>query len=343
MSTPTTHPQTMQAWLYSTTHPTLEQNLTLTPSAPTPPPPKNTQLLIRVHTCALNPADYKVPTMPVISTLLIRKPASPCLDFAGEIVSTGPNVPSTLTPGKLVYGTLPLPTQFGPLAEYVVAEAEHVQIIPEGVEVDHAATVGVAGQTAWQAIAPYVTPDAGDKVLIVGASGGCGIYGVQIAKALGCEVTAVCSGKNVEFVKGLGADEVIDYTVEDVVEVMKAKGKVYKLVVDHVGEPWELYRESEKFMVRGGVFTQVGANWMPTFAVRFIRPGFLGGGRMKYVPIFWKSNKKDLTKVGELIAEGKVKVVLDSVFRFGDAPKAFEKLRGGRARGKVVVHVTERS
>ncbi|RAK98822.1 NAD(P)-dependent alcohol dehydrogenase [Aspergillus ibericus CBS 121593] len=331
----------MKAWLYSHTSPTLEQNLTLTPSAPAPPPPKTTQLLIRVLACALNPADYKVPSMPIVSRLLIRKPASPCLDFAGEIVTPGANV-TEFSAGQIVYGTLSLPTQFGPLGEYIIAEAEHVQLVPEGVEIDHAATVGVAGQTAWQAIAPYVTADKGDKVLIVGASGGCGIYAVQIAKALGCEVTAVCSTKNVEFVKELGADEVIDYVNEDVVEVLKGKGKVFQLVVDHVGEPTGLYAESEGFLLPGGVFTQVGAHWMPTFVVRMLRPRFLGGGSTKYVPIFWKSNKKDLTKMGELIKEGKVRVILDSVFEYEDAPKAFEKLRGGRARGKIVVHVAER-
>ncbi|PWY83782.1 zinc alcohol dehydrogenase [Aspergillus sclerotioniger CBS 115572] len=335
------HPTTMKAWLYSHTTPTLEQNLTLTPTATPPPPPKPTQLLIRVLTCALNPADYKVPSMPIISRLLIRKPASPCLDFAGEIITPGSSV-TEFTAGQIVYGTLPLPTQFGPFGEYILAETEHVQLVPEGVGIDHAATVGVAGQTAWQAISPYVTPDKGDKVLIVGASGGCGIYAVQIAKALGCEVTAVCSTKKVEFVKGLGADEVIDYAKEDVVEVLKGKGKVFKLVVDHVGEPTGLYAESEGFLVPGGVFTQVGAHWMPTFMVRMLRPRFLGGGKAKYVPIFWKSNRRDLTKVGELIAEGKVKVVLDSVFEFEEAPKAFEKLREGRARGKIVVHVGER-
>ncbi|PWY76982.1 zinc alcohol dehydrogenase [Aspergillus heteromorphus CBS 117.55] len=336
-----TNPTTMKAWLYSQTTGGLEKNLTLTTTAPAPPALKNNQILIRVLTAALNPADYKVPAMPIVNRLLISKPASPCIDFAGEVAATGAGV-SEFTTGQIVFGDLGLPTKFGTLGEYVVTVAENLCAVPEGVEVDHASTVGVAGQTAWQSIAPYVTAGAGEKVLIIGGSGGCGTFAIQIAKALGCVVTTTCSTKNVEFVKSLGADEVIDYTTEDVVGVLKAKGQVFSHVVDHIGEPADLYRESDKFLLPGKVFAQVGANWMPLFAVRLLRPAFLGGGRRRYVPLFWKSSKEDLGKVGELIKEGKVKVVLDSVFEFEDAPKAFEKLRLGRARGKIVVHVAER-
>ncbi|PYH89697.1 zinc alcohol dehydrogenase [Aspergillus ellipticus CBS 707.79] len=338
----TSHPTTMKAWLYNHATNGLEKNLTLNPTARAPPALSKNQILIRVLSTAINPADYKVPAMPIVNRILISKPASPCLDFAGEVTGTGANV-TEFTAGQIVFGTLGMPTQFGPLGEYVVTVAENLCLVPEGVDVDHAATVGVAGQTSWQAMAPYVKPDAGEKVLIVGGSGGCGIFAIQIAKALGCFVTTTCSTRNVEFVKGLGADEVIDYTKEDVVGVLKAKGQVYSHVVDHIGEPADLYRESDKFMLPGKVYAQVGANWMPLFVVRLLRPAFLGGGRTRYVPMFWKSTKEDLKKVGELIQEGKVKVQLDSVFAFEDAPKAFEKLREGRARGKIVVRGAERN
>ncbi|PYH49271.1 NAD(P)-dependent alcohol dehydrogenase [Aspergillus saccharolyticus JOP 1030-1] len=350
--TATTHPTTMKAWLYTTTSPTLEANLTLHSTARAPPAPlKPSQVLIRVLTTALNPADYKVPAMPIVSTALIRKPASPGLDFAGEVVATADTTTtsssssssssSSFTPGQLVYGTLDLPTQFGTLAEFLIAREENLSPIPEGVSLDHAATVGVAGMTAWQSIAPFFTPDQGERVFINAGSGGCGIFAIQIAKALGCMVTTTCSTKNVQLCRELGADEVIDYTTEDVVAVLKAQGQVYDHVVDHIGLPAELYNECHAFLKPGKTFAQVGATRFPTFATRLLRPGFLGGGKRRYLPIFWKPNKSDLVRVGELIQTGKVKVVLDSVWEFEDAPKAFEKLRSERARGKVVVHVAE--
>ncbi|RAL06839.1 NAD(P)-dependent alcohol dehydrogenase [Aspergillus homomorphus CBS 101889] len=346
MTTPTTaHPTTMKAWLYTSTTPTLEANLTLHSSARAPPSPlQPSQVLIRVLTAALNPADYKVPAMPLISTALIRKPASPGLDFAGEVISTGSSADtSTFAAGQIVYGTLDLPTQFGSLGEYLIARETNIHPVPEGVSIDHAATVGVAGMTAWQSIAPFVTADAGERVFINAGSGGCGIFAIQIAKALGCTVTTTCSTKNVEFCRELGADEVIDYTAEDVTGVLKAKGQVFDHVVDHIGLPAELYNECHAFLKPGKVFAQVGATRFPTFATRLLRPGFLGGGKRRYLPIFWKPNKEDLVKVGELIRDGKVKVVLDSVFEYEDAPKAFEKLRSERARGKIVVHVASRA
>ncbi|RAH79924.1 putative zinc alcohol dehydrogenase [Aspergillus japonicus CBS 114.51] len=339
----TPFPTTMRAWLYSHTNPTLEANLTLEASARVPPGPlKPSQVLIRVRTAALNPADYKVPAMPIVTTALIRKPASPGLDFAGEVVATADDHASPFTPGQVVYGTLDLPTQFGSLAEYLIAREENLHPVPAGVEVDHAATVGVAGMTAWQSIAPFIAPDTGAHVFINAGSGGCGIYAIQIAKALGCTVTTTCSTKNVQFCQELGADEVLDYTAEDVVAVLKAKGPVFDHVVDHIGLPAEMYNECHAFLKPGKVFAQVGATRFPTFATRLLRPSFLGGGKRRYLPIFWKPKKEDLVRVGELIRDGKVKVVLDSVYEFEDAPKAFEKLRSERARGKVVVHVSSR-
>ncbi|CAG8219566.1 unnamed protein product [Penicillium salamii] len=322
---------TMKAWIYSGTTNGLEKNLTFDTSASTPKV-SGDEVLVKVLSASLNPADYKVPEMGMVAQkLVIGTPAIPGMDFCGEVISSGP-----FMPGQLVYGCLSRPSRYGSLGEYLVVSANFLAPVPEGVEVDHAAAIGIAGQTAYQSLAGYV--NAGDRVFINGGSGGCGIFAIQIAKELGCHVTTTCSTRNVDFVRGIGADVVIDYSAEDVVAKLK-DGETFDHVVDHIGVPAPLYRESNAFLKPGKAFVQVGASAMATFAERLVVPGFLGGGRRKYVIFFFKNTKEDLVKVGEMVKTGAVKIQLDSTFEFQDTVKAFEKLRSGRARGKIVVHV----
>ncbi|KAJ5322436.1 Polyketide synthase enoylreductase [Penicillium brevicompactum] len=329
-----TMPPTMKAWFYSGTTNGLEKNLTFDASARTPKV-SGDDILIKVLSASLNPADYKVPEMGLVAQkLVIGTPATPGMDFCGEVITGN----EAFSPGQLVYGCLSRPAQFGSLGEYLVISASLLAPVPEGVEVDHAAAIGIAGQSAYQSLAGYV--NAGDRVFINGGSGGCGIFAIQIAKEMGCHVTTTCSTKNVEFLRGLGADLVIDYSTEDVIAVLK-DGEVFDHVVDHIGAPEPLYRESNTFLKPGKAFVQVGASAMTTFAGRLVVPGFLGGGRRKYVIFFFKNTKEDLVKVGEMVKTGAVKVQLDSTFEFEDTVKAFEKLRSGRARGKIVVHVAQ--
>ncbi|CAI7590363.1 unnamed protein product [Penicillium bialowiezense] len=317
---------TMKAWFYSGTTNGLEKNLTFDTSARTPKV-SGDDILIKVLSASLNPADYKVPEMGLVAQkLVIGTPATPGMDFCGEVITGN----ESFSPGQLVYGCLSRPAQFGSLGEYLVTSASLLAPVPEGVEIDHAASIGIAGQTAYQSLAGYVS--AGDRVFINGGSGGCGIFAIQIAKEMGCHVTTTCSTKNVEFLRGLGADVVIDYSAEDVIAVLKG-GEVFDHVIDHIGAPEPLYRESNHFLKAGKAFVQVGASAMATFAGRLVVPGFLGGGRRKY------NTKEDLVKVGEMVKSGAVKIQLDSTFEFEETVKAFEKLRSGRARGKIVVHV----
>ena len=328
----------MKAWLYTTTTNGLEKNLTLHPSARTPATPGPSQLLIRVLSASINPADYKVPEMPIVSRVLVSKPASPGMDFAGRVVSTGPEV-SGFESGQLVYGTTAIPTQFGSLGEYMVVGKDNVAVLPEGVEPDQASTVGIAAQTAYQSLVPYVSK--GHRVFVNGGSGGCGIFAIQFAKVVGCHVTTTCSSRNVQFCKDLGADEVIDYTTEDVVGVLKGQGQVYDHVIDHIGLPENLYNESNSFLRPGKAFVQVGAASMSIFANRLVWPGFLGGGKRKYVIFMMKHKKEDIEQIGEWMGQGKVRAVIDSTYEFEDAVKAFEKLRTQRSKGKIVIHVSE--
>jgi len=328
----------MKAWLYSSTTGGLEKNLALHSSARTPATPGASQLLIQVLSASINPADYKVPEMPIVPRLLVSTPASPGMDFAGRVVSTGAEV-SEFEAGQLVYGTTGIPTQFGSLGEYMVVGKDNVAALPEGVEPDQASTVGVAAQTAYQSLVPYVSK--GDRVFINGGSGGCGIFAIQFAKVVGCHVTTTCSSRNLQFCKDLGADEVIDYTAEDVISVLKGQGQVYDHVIDHIGLPENLYSESNSFLRPRKAFVQVGAASMSIFANRLVWPGFLGGGKRKYVIFMMKHKKKDIAHIGEWMQQGKVRAVIDSTYEFEDAVKAFEKLRTERSKGKIIIHVSE--
>ncbi|KAH1300946.1 hypothetical protein KXX11_004685, partial [Aspergillus fumigatus] len=164
-----------------------------------------------------------------------------------------------------------------------------------------------------------------------------------IAKALGCSVTTTCSTRNVPFCKELGADEVIDYTQDDVLAVLRARGPVYAHAVDHIGLPEALYSQSHMFLLPGKAFVQVGALSMLTFVRRVVWPGFLGGGRRKYVIFMMKSNQRDIATLGEWMQQGKLRVEVDSTYELEDAVKAFAKLRSGRARGKIIIHVSTES
>lgn len=327
----------MKAWLYTSTTGGLEKNLTLNPSARTPVPAPS-QLLIQVLSASINPADYKVPEMPIVPRVLVSTPASPGMDFAGRIVSTGAEV-SEFEAGQLVYGTTGIPTQFGSLGEYMVVGKDNVAALPEDVEPDQASTVGVAAQTAYQSLVPYVSK--GDRVFINGGSGGCGIFAIQFAKVVGCHVTTTCSSRNVQFCKDLGADEVIDYTAENVVGVLKGQGQVYEHVIDHIGLPENLYSESDSFLRPGKAFVQVGAVSLSIFVNRLVWPGFLGGGKRKYVIFMMKHKKEDITQIGQWMQQGNVRAVIDSTYEFEDAVKAFEKLRTQRSKGKIIIHVSE--
>jgi NADPH:quinone reductase-like Zn-dependent oxidoreductase len=332
----------MKAWLYSDTTNGLENNLTFTSEARTPPALRNNDVLIKVLSASLNPADYKLPELGLLARkLVIGTPASPGMDFCGRVVSTGPDA-KDFSPDQLVYGNLGKPCQFGSLGELIVAPASFLVHLPEGVEVDHATTLGVTGQTAYQSLKGYVS--ANDKVFINGGSGGCGIFAIQIAKVLGCHVTTTCSTKNVEFCRELGADEVIDYTAEEHQDLIKSlceRGVVFDHIVDHICFPAALYRQSDRFLAPGKTFVQVGAPGVGTFAERMLLPAFLGGGKRKYVIFVTKNNKEDLVQLGEWVQKGDIKVQLDTAYELEDVVKAFKHLRSGRARGKIVVHVAK--
>ncbi|KAL8686302.1 MAG: hypothetical protein Q9218_007202 [Villophora microphyllina] len=332
-------PSTMRAWQYTATTGGIEKNIKINSSAPLPKP-KPDQHLIKIIAAALNPIDHKPSEIPGVTRLVIAKPATPGIDFAGSIVQ--PTTGSSLKPGQLVFGVSGTsPLAGGALREYSIASIKAVTALPEKVNVIDAATVGVAGLTAYQSIVPNVKE--GDKIFINGGSGGTGVFGIQIAKAVGCHVTTTCSTPNVELCTSLGADRVVDYKKENVVDALVAGGYKFDHAIDNVGTQKEVMWRSHEYMKPGATLVVVGggmsmANVTDALKRKF-QPAFLGGIKGKVVGFFPSPKAEDLQRIGEWISEGKVRAVIDSRFPFEEAPQAIEKLKTGRARGKIVVDV----
>ncbi|CAI6331653.1 unnamed protein product [Periconia digitata] len=325
----------------------LEKELYLPPTTPKPTLSTPSQMLVRVHAASINPADHKVPETRLLAHISLPDPFTPGQDFSGTVAELGSDI-KDFAIGDAVFGSLCGKLGRGSLGEYIIVEREMVAKIPSSLatNMDEFAGIGVAGLTAFQAIVPNVSEGKNEKVFINGGSGGTGVFAIQIAKALGCFVTTTCSATNVELCKSLGADEVLDYTKVDVVEEMKKKGKVYKLVMDNVGTPENLYWASNAFLVeKDAKFEQIGANFnlgdFKRVGGNTFLPAFLGGGRSKYAVFLAKPSRKDLERIAGWMEEGKVKTVVDSVFEFGDATEAFKKLKTGRAKGKVIVRVRD--
>lgn len=352
-------PQTMRAWQYASIPSVgLDKALHLNDMATPPAPVALTPdaVLVRVHYMSVNPADYKVAELRLLALALVSLPASPGMDYSGRVVAAGTNMAAKYRPGDPVFGRVE-PSKFGTMAKYVIAKnAEAIAHIPAEMGDEEAAlrdfaAVGTCGLTALQTIKPYVKQGSGsdDKVLINGGSGGTGTYGIQMAKALGCHVTVTCSGRNADLCKSLGADEVIDYTQQNVSEVLSAKGKIFALVVDNVGfspaGQQDLYTAANKFLADEGCFVQVGGGTSKemikaTFK-RALVPGLLGGGKRKWTMALTAQSYEDLETIAGWMKEGKVKSVIDEVVDFQRAPEAYTKLKTGRTKGKIVVKMHE--
>jgi NADPH:quinone reductase-like Zn-dependent oxidoreductase len=188
-------PTTMKAWQWSQCKDTLENAIQLNTSAPMPTAARKLasgESLIQVHVASLNPVDYKLPELPIVGRMAFSKPATPGLDFSGKVVEVGSDC--HLKVGEMVYGKVEPSQSVGTLGEYIIGSKAGTIALPDGVDVEQAATLGVCGLVTYQALAPNVKP--GDRVFVNGGSGGTGTFAVQVAKALGCHVTTTCSGKH---------------------------------------------------------------------------------------------------------------------------------------------------
>ena len=299
------------------------------------PLPADSQVIVRVRAAAVNPLDWHyMRGTPYIGRLGmgLRKPKVIRLgvDFAGTVESVGRGV-TQFKPGDEVFGM-----RTGAFAEYVAVWEDRVVSKPSNVTFEQAAAVPVAALTALQGLRDQGKVRSGQKVLINGASGGVGTFAVQIAKSLGAEVTGVSSTRNVELVRSIGADHVVDYTKEDF-----TRGALrYDVIIDNVGN--HSLSDLRRVLVPNGTYVMIGGpsgRWIdpfPRVLAALVTSWFVDQEMRFFIS---QLNKQDLTILRDLIQAGKVTPVVDRRYKLSEMPRAIEYLETGRARGKVVIVV----
>ncbi len=302
------------------------------------PTPKDDEVLVKIHAAAANPADWHLMRAePFLARLEngLLKPKNTRLgaDVAGQVEAIGKNV-TQFRVGDEVFGELPL-NRLGSFAEYVCVHEDFLALKPANLSFEEAAAVPLAAFTALQGLRDKGQIKPGQKVLINGASGGVGTFAVQIAKAFGTEVTGVCSTRNVEMVRSIGADYVIDYTKEDFTN----NGRQYDLIFDAVGN--RSLNDLKRALTPKGIGAVAGFTSLPLlFQAMFLGPWLSRkGGQNIGLMATAKPNKKDLLFIKELLETGKVKPVIDRTYPLNEVPAAIRYLEKGRARGKVVITV----
>jgi NADPH:quinone reductase-like Zn-dependent oxidoreductase len=295
-------------------------------------------MLVRVRAASINAFDWHMmrgaPFL-VRMTEGLRKPKRGVMgvDMAGKVEAVGKNV-TQFRPGDEVFGA-----RGGCLAEYVRGTDKSCFVPkPAGLTFEQAAAVNMAGTTALQGLRDKGQLKPGQRVLINGAGGGVGTFAVQIAKALGAHVTAVCSTRNVDLARSLGADEVIDYTKEDFTK----SGKRYDLILDVASS--RSLSDSRRVLSPNGTLVVVGAagngRQMAPIVTRLLGAMVLSRfGSQKLLPFLAQNSKEDLLILTELIEAGKVRPVIDRTYSLSETPKAMRYLEEGHARGKVVITV----
>jgi NADPH:quinone reductase-like Zn-dependent oxidoreductase len=304
------------------------------------PVPNDDQVLVKVRAASVNPYDWHfVEGTPKIMRMMgvgLRKPKDTRLgvDFAGTVEAVGKNV-TQFKPGDDVFGG-----RGGAFAEYVCPRANRaVALKPANITFEQAASVNIAGITALQGVRDKGKVQPGQKVLINGASGGVGTFAVQIAKSFGADVTGVCSTRNVDMVRSLGADHVIDYTKEDF-----TKGdQRYDVVLDNVGtQPLSGFT---RVLTPKGIYVMIGgggpsdSRWIGPFGrviKAMVLSPFMG---QKMGMMMADANHNDLTILADMMQSGKVKPVIDRTYKLSEVPDALRYLEQGHARGKVVITV----
>lgn len=293
----------------------------------------NDGVLVRVRAAALNPLDwYGMTGRPYIARPMtgISRPRDPRLgaDFAGTVEAVGEEV-SGLRPGDDVFGFAN-----GTLGEYVCAR-KAVAPKPTSLRFEEAAAVPVAAFTALQALRDKAKVEPGQKVLVNGASGGVGTFAVQLGKAFGAEVTGVCSTRNVDLVRSLGADHVVDYTQDDFI----CAGQRYDVLLDIVGN--RSFGDCRRVLEPGAKVVAIGGSKDPRLLgpMRHVLAMRLAAVRSGHPIIFFvaKPNSADLEVLTKLIESGQVRPVVDRCYQLDSVADAFGYLAEGHARGKIVL------
>jgi len=300
------------------------------------PTPADDEVLIRVRAASVNPYDWHfMRGTPYFVRIVagLRKPKVTRLgvDVAGQVEAGGRNV-TQFKPGDEVFGTC-----HGAFADYACTSESKLVTKPDNVTFEQAASVPIAALTALQGLRDKGQIQPGQKVLINGAAGGVGTFAVQIAKSFGADVTGVCSTRNVDMVRSIGADHVIDYTQEDFTK----SGQHYDLILDSIGN--HSLSACRRVLNPKGIYVMVGGpagRWMIGALARVLTA--LVWSRFvsqKLVMCFARPSRADLTVMQELMKAGKVIPVIDRRYKLSEVPEAIRYLEEGHARGKVVISV----
>jgi NADPH:quinone reductase-like Zn-dependent oxidoreductase len=295
------------------------------------PAPKENEVLVKVYAASANAADWHLMRAePFLARLEngLRKPKNTKLgaDIAGRVEAVGRNV-TEFHPGDEVFGAMPL-DELGGFSEYVCAHEDALALKPARLTFEQAAAVPLAAFTALQGLRDKGQIQPGQRVLINGASGGVGTFAVQIAKSFGTEVTGVCSTRNLDMVRSIGADHVIDYTREDFTN----NGQQYDLIYCAVGN--RSVSDYRRALSPNGICSVAGF----TALSRMFQIMLLGGEKVGLMGTA-KGNKKDLLFIKELLEAGKITPVIDRYYSLSEIPDAIRYLEAGHAQGKVVITV----
>ena len=289
------------------------------------------EVLLRVHAASVHVGDWMLMTgVPLFMRLAtgLRRPKNPVpgTDVAGTVEAVGKDV-TKLRPGDEVFGWCT-----GGFAEFARASQDHVVPKPANLTFEQAAAVGVSATTALQQLRDEGKIQPGQKVLINGASGGVGTFAVQIAKAFGAEVTAVCSTRNVDMVRSIGADHVIDYTKEDYTK----GGPHYDFILDNVGN--HSLSENRRALTPNGRLLPNGGGHSGGALGNLIKAHLSAFFvRQQARPAIKFQNPADLAALKTLVETGKVVPVLDATYPLRDASRAVGHVGAGHARGTVVI------
>jgi NADPH:quinone reductase-like Zn-dependent oxidoreductase len=296
------------------------------------PKVKENEVLVRVHAAALHAGDVLcMRGVPYVSRLSVGIPKPndwiPGFDVAGHVEAVGQNV-THLQPGDAVFGACS-----GACAEYVCTAEENLVPMPANLTLEQAAAVPTSAVAALRGLRDAGKVQPGQKVLINGASGGVGTFAVQIAKALGAEVTGVCSTRNVEMVRSIGADHVIDYTQEDFTQ----SGEHYDLILDNVAN--HSLAECRRALTPDGVhIPNSGLGGMGFIVNAFAQSAFVSQQGRPYLAV---PTNQDLVDLKEMIESGQVTPVVDRTYELSETPDAFRYLEDVHALGKVVITIND--
>ena len=301
------------------------------------PAPTADEVLVKVHAASVNAYDWHLLTADIFLVrlmgggLLRPKKTIPGVDIAGRIEAAGSNV-KQFRPGDEVFGDISACGNGG-FAEYVSVPENALALKPATLSFEEAAAVPLAATTALQGLRDQGKIQAGQKVLINGASGGVGTFAVQIAKSFGAEVTAVCSTRNFDMARTLGADRVIDYTKEDFTH----NGQTYDLILAANGyHPLSAYKRA---LTPQGIYVMVGGTPAQIFQAMLLGAWMSENGGKRLGGFTAKANQKDLVMLKALVEAGKVVPVIDKRYSLSEAAEALRYLGAGHARGKVVITV----